>query len=69
MRISINRDSLFSGGTCVDEENQRVIAAYYGYTGNIFFLPDMKIIPLQDSVSGRSICFVVPMMIWKNGNT
>lgn len=23
----------FSGGTCVDEENHRVIAAYYGYTG------------------------------------
>ena len=23
----------FSGGTCVDEENHRVIAAYYGFTG------------------------------------
>lgn len=23
----------FSGGTCVDEENHRVIAAYYGYSG------------------------------------
>lgn len=26
-------ESCFSGGTCVDEKNHRVIAAYYGYTG------------------------------------
>ena len=26
-------DHCFSGGTCVDKENHRVIAAYYGYTG------------------------------------
>jgi len=30
----------FSGGTCVDEENHRVIAAYYGYTGYTGFNTD-----------------------------
>lgn len=28
-----NEMHCFSGGTCVDNENHRVIAAYYGYTG------------------------------------
>ncbi len=30
----------FSGATCVDEENHRVIAAYYGYTGYTGFNTD-----------------------------
>lgn len=30
----------FSGGTCIDEENHRVIAAYYGYTGYTGFNSD-----------------------------
>ncbi|MBE6708947.1 MAG: glycoside hydrolase family 32 protein [Ruminococcaceae bacterium] len=30
----------FSGGTCVDTENHRVIAAYYGYTGYTGFNTD-----------------------------